>query len=268
MFIRETISSNRIRKIYYKLIKNLAKYFIGVSKYNTIDFQNQTGNKNTMTLYSSIENKTEHEIINDDLFNKKFNKNIVSELNNPDNFKLIINGNICELKNQMLALNIMNYLINIKCINNIKLFLVGDISYNLNYYNILRRYININNIENYCYFLNSQPKPIIYKLYEKMDLSIITSRSEGLPLVLVESFCYKIPVISTNVGGIKEIINDGENGFLINGLDADKFAEIVIKLKNDKLLYSKLSEKCYISYKEFFNLEANLNKLEKLILSV
>ena len=268
VFIRETISSDKIRKIYYKFFKKLANYFIGVSNFNSDDFRKFTGLNNTMVLYSSIEVKSNRVVIDDDGFINSFKNEVTKELNNEDNFKLLLNGNVCERKNQLLALKALNILINELKQKNYKLYLAGDIIADKNYLNTLQNYIESNKLDNYCCFLGSQPKSVIYKLYEKIDLTLITSLSEGLPLVLVESFCYKKPVISTNVGGIAEVINNGKNGYLINGFSEIDIAEKIIELKNDKLLYEKLSDNCFITFKKLFNLESNLLKLEKLLNSL
>lgn len=56
----------------------------------------------------------------------------------------------------------------------------------------------------------------INNFYHDVDLIIMTSSLEGLPMVILEAFSLGIPVISTPVGGIPEIIVDGYNGFLID----------------------------------------------------
>ena len=49
---------------------------------------------------------------------------------------------------------------------------------------------------------------------KQADISLITSKSEGLPQVIYESMYYNKPIVSTKAGGIPEIITDNENGFL------------------------------------------------------
>jgi len=56
------------------------------------------------------------------------------------------------------------------------------------------------------------------------DVFLITSRTEGLPRALLESLAAGVPVVSTNVGGIHELIDDGRNGFLSDEGDVDSLA--------------------------------------------
>ena len=62
------------------------------------------------------------------------------------------------------------------------------------------------------------------------DVFLITSRTEGLPRALLESLAAGIPVVSTNVGGINELICDGRNGFLSDEGDIDSLAADVNRI--------------------------------------
>lgn len=54
------------------------------------------------------------------------------------------------------------------------------------------------------------------KLFNETDVYILPSYNEGLPISILEAMTYGLPVISTNVGGIPEIITNGINGCVIN----------------------------------------------------
>ena len=69
----------------------------------------------------------------------------------------------------------------------------------------------------------------------------MSSLWEGLPCTVVEARLSKLPVVAYDVGGIYEVIQDGENGFLIN---PGNWKELCAKLKllvNDDGLYKKIS---------------------------
>ncbi|WP_333875288.1 glycosyltransferase [Flavobacterium sp.] len=55
------------------------------------------------------------------------------------------------------------------------------------------------------------------------DIAVLTSKSEGLPVALIEYGLHKKPVVSTNVGEIPLIIKNGENGFTVDAHDTDGF---------------------------------------------
>lgn len=82
-----------------------------------------------------------------------------------------------------------------------------------------------------------------HDLLKVSDILVFPSYcNEGLPLVILESMVYGLPVISRPVGGIPDIIINEENGILTNSKDPKIFAESVLKLSNDIKLYQKISK--------------------------
>lgn len=89
-------------------------------------------------------------------------------------------------------------------------------------------------------------------LIPQFNISLITSQSEGLPQFIYESFYHKVPVVSTNVGGIPEIIEDGVNGMLTNPHEPQSLADKLIALSRDKELCEKFKERSYNTLIENF----------------
>jgi glycosyltransferase involved in cell wall biosynthesis len=52
-------------------------------------------------------------------------------------------------------------------------------------------------------------------VYRDLDILALTSFTEGFPNVILEAFCMDVPVLATDVGGVREIITDGETGVLV-----------------------------------------------------
>ncbi len=73
-------------------------------------------------------------------------------------------------------------------------------------------------------------------LYDMMDVSVLTSLSEGLSITMLESMNRGLPVVATRVGGNPELIVDGVTGFLVPPRDARAFAERAITLLRDPVL--------------------------------
>ena len=67
-------------------------------------------------------------------------------------------------------------------------------------------------------------------LYRAMDVFILPSLWEGLPLVLLKAMAAGLPVIATKVSGAEDIIVDGENGRLIPPRRPDALARAVLEL--------------------------------------
>ncbi len=73
----------------------------------------------------------------------------------------------------------------------------------------------------------------INSFYNAIDLSLITSLSEGFPYVLTEAARMRKAVISTHVGGIPALIKDGDTGLLFTPQDVDRLAELLAELAQD-----------------------------------
>ncbi len=76
-------------------------------------------------------------------------------------------------------------------------------------------------------FLGYQADPNPY--YDLMDIFCVPSLQEGFGLVAVEAMFHHLPVIATKVGGLKEIVIDGQTGYLIN---PNSPSELALKLKS------------------------------------
>ena len=73
-------------------------------------------------------------------------------------------------------------------------------------------------------------------IISQSDIVILTSQSEGLPVVLLEYGLNKKPLVSTNVGEIPLIIENNVNGFVVPNYDSDAFYQSLLKLiENDEL---------------------------------
>jgi glycosyltransferase involved in cell wall biosynthesis len=73
----------------------------------------------------------------------------------------------------------------------------------------------------------------IVRYYAAMDVSVLTSLSEGLSITLLESLAHGLPVVVTDVGGNREVVVDGECGFVVPPRDVEAFAERVVRLLHD-----------------------------------
>jgi glycosyltransferase involved in cell wall biosynthesis len=70
---------------------------------------------------------------------------------------------------------------------------------------------------------------------------VLPSRSEGLPRVAVEALCRGRPVIGTTVGGIPDLIHDGENGLLVEPEDPQALADALVQVLSDCVLAAWLA---------------------------
>jgi glycosyltransferase involved in cell wall biosynthesis len=73
------------------------------------------------------------------------------------------------------------------------------------------------------------------------DLFVLSSFSEGLPISVVESIALGVPVVATDVGGVREAFTDGVEGLLVPVRSPDRLAQALINVLNDSSLSAKLS---------------------------
>ncbi|HLZ24961.1 MAG TPA: glycosyltransferase [Ktedonobacterales bacterium] len=87
---------------------------------------------------------------------------------------------------------------------------------------------------------------------------------DGIPNVLVEAMSMGIPVISTRISGIPELIADGENGLLVPPRDAAALADALAGVLADAGLRRRLGDAAHDTVMERFNLHHNARRLETL----
>ena len=76
--------------------------------------------------------------------------------------------------------------------------------------------------------------------YRGADVYLLPSHAEGMPMGLLEAMSYGLPCITTPVGGIPDVLKDGENGLLVKPGDTDGLAAAMIRLAGDKEYRKKL----------------------------
>lgn len=82
----------------------------------------------------------------------------------------------------------------------------------------------------------------ISQVMDEIDVLIVPSIwLENSPLVIQEAFLAGIPVITSNIGGMKELITEGENGFLFEVGNVESLQECILKIMDNPSLLNKLS---------------------------
>ena len=90
----------------------------------------------------------------------------------------------------------------------------------------------------------------------------LTSRKEGLPVTVLESLSFSLPVIATPVGCLPEILQDGENALIADIGDADYLARQMCRLIEDPALYDRLSKNGPLLVEEKLSLARFTQKLD------
>lgn len=111
------------------------------------------------------------------------------------------------------------------------------------------------------FFMGSIPNANEYN-YDA-DLFILPTNYEGLPMTIIEAMSYGKPVVASDVGGISEIVRDGENGFLVEN-STEAFVEKISLILNDDQLCRRMSERSLAIFRDELTAERMVAKYLKI----
>lgn len=127
-----------------------------------------------------------------------------------------------------------------------KLLLVGDGPD----MSIICELVDSLHLQEHVLFLGKQDN--VQELYNISDLMLLLSEKESFGLVLLEAMACGVPCIGTNIGGIPEVIDHGETGFICELGDIDTISQYAVKLLQDSTLHTKFVEACLqVVYNKF-----------------
>lgn len=219
--------------MYYNFEKVLAKYTDCIITINEEDYEaakNKLRVKNTKYIHGVGINLNKFKPqTSDNKFllrqNYGFNKN---------DFILICVGELNSVKNQMKSIKAVESLKNI--IPNVKLLLVGTGELEDEY----KRYIDKKNLNEFVKLLGYRSDvPDLMKL---SDILVSTSIREGLPVNVMEGMATGLPLIVSNCRGNRDLIKNGENGYVVDINNESEYSNSIEKLYCDKALYKKFKE--------------------------
>ena len=99
------------------------------------------------------------------------------------------------------------------------------------------------------------PRPDVPDLLNAMDIFVLPSYSEGVSLALLEAMAAGLPVIATAVGGLPEVVTDGDNGLLIPPRDAEALAGALERLLADPAFAQRLGANARAHVRERYSLD-------------
>ena len=249
--IREIISEPKAVKVFYSLIvKKLSNKILCNSKATANNIDDKSYNK-IQVIYNGV---------NDLNQNQKLKK-----VKDTINISLI--GRINKWKGHFLFVDVANKLIS-DGVKNIKFSIIGSPhKSNPSILQELEQYIKEFDIQGYIEIIEFQKE--IRNMYLKSDIVVVPSiKPEPFGLVAIEAMSFGLPVIGTNMGGLKEIINHGETGYLFDFNSSDDFKNYLQILIDDETLRLKLGENGRNRYKKLFQLENNLKNIKNVFDSI
>ena len=154
-----------------------------------------------------------------------------------------------------------------KKIKEARLFMIGDGEMLADCKELVKKL----NIEKHVIFLGVLSPEEISAWHKKSycfiqhSMRSSTGDSEGLPNTILEALSSGLPVISTRHAGIAEVIQNGENGFLVEEGDTDGMALFMERLAGDKNLVATMSKNARATILENYNLSDQIGKIIHLL---
>ena len=160
-------------------------------------------------------------------------KRLYKELNiNDSNFIMIFPGEINNNKNQKLLINTTKILK--EKIPNLILLLPGnDLTKGK-----LAKYANDKGVSENVRFLGFRND--VPKLLRIADISLSSSKREGLPINIIEAMYVGLPIVATNCRGNRDLIEDKKGGFLVYKNSPKEFADKILKIYENPSVAKKI----------------------------
>jgi glycosyltransferase involved in cell wall biosynthesis len=98
------------------------------------------------------------------------------------------------------------------------------------------------------------------------DLFILPSFAEGIPVALMEAMAIGVPVIATRVGGVSELVIDGETGRTVAPASADALSEAILSYIENPALCADISRRARAKVEADFDIDEQVSRLESLFL--
>lgn len=140
----------------------------------------------------------------------------------------------------------------------VKFLLIGDGVLRPNVESLIFKY----NLENNVFLLGWQND--VPKILSVIDIFVLTSLWEGLPISVLEAMASSKPVVATDTGGIGEVIVDAKTGFLVSAHNIEKMSERLFLLLNDESLRVKIGNSARDYLCSYFSIENMIGNTERL----
>jgi lipopolysaccharide/colanic/teichoic acid biosynthesis glycosyltransferase/glycosyltransferase involved in cell wall biosynthesis len=102
------------------------------------------------------------------------------------------------------------------------------------------------------------------RIYPDLDVLVVSSRNEGTPVSAIEAMASACPVVATRVGGLPDLIEDGETGHLVPSEDAPALAAAILRVLREPDTARRLAEAARAQVRERFRAERLIGDMERL----
>jgi len=101
-----------------------------------------------------------------------------------------------------------------------------------------------------------------------VDVAVLTSKWEGMPISLIEALCKGCPVVATDIGGTSELIKEGVNGYITQAGSYEETAEKILKILNDPVRFNNMKKQAAFTIDESFDANRMTREIDELYRSL
>ncbi|ANS26720.1 glycosyltransferase [Rhodococcus opacus] len=105
----------------------------------------------------------------------------------------------------------------------------------------------------------------VRQLLPGLDVSCLSSVHEGLPVTVIESMAVGLPVVSTDCGSLRDLVTNGEQGYLVPVGDVDALARCLVALAHDPELRARLGEQGRARVERQYRIDLTARGFERLL---
>jgi len=214
-------------------------------------------NEYEQKIFSSLNKKSRIEIIRNGVNLKKLvsKHNFKEKYQINSNFILFV-GRFSKSKGIETLINAFSIVKNELKVTDIHLVIMGvDFGYQAEMEKLIKKL----NLSEEIKVIKNPPRDDVISAYGESEFLVLPSQWELSPLVPLESFAFKKPVISTNSHGIPYTVQNNKNGILVEPENSFELSNAIVKLLNDTELREKLGQSGY----NFVNEECNCVSMAK-----
>jgi len=175
---------------------------------------------------------------------------------NSDHVNIGIVGRLTRVKNHEMLLRIAKKVKGVGC--RVKFVIIGDGQLRRELENYAKE-LGIENIVEFRGWVKD-----VAEIYRDMDILVLTSLNEGTPVSIIEAMASARPVVATDVGGVRDVVEDGKSGYLVKPGDERDFSEKLTGLINDRDRRVRFGEYGRKSVRERFSKERLIKDIYKL----
>lgn len=176
---------------------------------------------------------------------------------NEDTIAVAIIGRLAPIKDHSFFLNVVEKILD-STSKLIRFFIVGD---GLERDKIEKRVNEINGRKGQIVIMTSWVKDIA-SFNAGMDIICLTSKNEGTPVSLIEAQASGVPIVTTDVGGVRDIVDDGETGFIVPINELELFTDKMLILIEDEKKRKLMSQNGWSFVEQKFHYERLVSDME------